>query len=116
MNKRQWKKKQEKYLPILSDEYSLVTMTDAEQKKAIEDFKTYREKHAFRKRYKELKNDLKHGQALFYSYPEGATHAAFRKKLWDVGLPKTKVDPIIVVQKLSDLEACYGTKEEGGAS
>lgn len=115
MNKRQWKKKQGKYLPLFPDEYNLVSMTDAERKQAIDAFMAYREKYAFRKRYKDLKNDSKNGKTLFYSYPVGATHAAIMKKFWGVGLPKKKVDPIIVVQKLSDLEDFYGTKKEGRA-
>ncbi|MBC1937802.1 hypothetical protein HCA69_15640 [Listeria grandensis] len=111
MNKRQWKKKQGKYLPLFPDEYNLVAMTDAERKQAIDDFMAYREKYAFRKRYKDLKNDSKNGNILFYSYPVGATYAAIMKKMRDARLPRTNLEPIIVVQTLADLEAFYGTKE-----
>lgn len=104
MNKRQWKKKQGKYLPLFPDEYPLFTMTEDERKKAIEDFRAYREKYAFRKKYKDLKRDLRDGKSLFYSYQMGATYMAIMKKFRDVGLSGRKFEPIMFVQKLSDFD------------
>jgi hypothetical protein len=55
MNKRQMKKKQKKYLPIIADESNLMTMTDSEKNKADEDFNKFRERYAFRKKYNDMK-------------------------------------------------------------
>lgn len=67
MNKRQKKKKEKKYLPILADEANLLTMTPEERKKAYSDYKRFREKYAYRKKYR----DLKTGETLRYFYPTG---------------------------------------------
>lgn len=101
------KKKQGKYLPILPDEFNLLTMTEEEWKRAEADFKAYREKYAFRKRYKDLKSDSKNGKILLYSYPIGAKKSAFMKELQDVGLSQGDVKPITIVQKLSDVNDFY---------
>lgn len=67
MNKRQKKKKAKKYLPIIADEFNLLTMTDIEYEKALKDYKRYRERFAYCKRYKDLKN----GKPLRYFFPVG---------------------------------------------
>lgn len=71
MNKRQRKKKMKKYLPIIGDEANLLTMTANERDKAIQDFEKFKEKFAYRKKYK----DLKEGKPLQYYYPIGQTFA-----------------------------------------
>jgi len=67
VNKRQRKKKQKKYLPVIADEFTLLTMTEEERNKAYKDFLNYRERFAYRKRYK----DLKEKRTLTYAYPFG---------------------------------------------
>lgn len=67
MNKRQKKKKEKKYLLIIADEFNLLTMTEEEKKEAFKGYNRYRERFAYRKRYKDLKND----KPLQYYFPVG---------------------------------------------
>lgn len=77
MNKRQRKKKQKKYLPIFADEGNLLTMTKEEQQKAWEEYNKFKERHAYRKKYKDLKN----GKALQYYFPVGQSLSDFMSKI-----------------------------------
>lgn len=81
MNKRQKKKKEKKYLPIIADEANLLTMTPEERKKAHDDYKRFREKYAYRKKYR----DLKTGETLRYFYPTGKKYTDALIKLSKVG-------------------------------
>ncbi|MCM3227542.1 hypothetical protein [Terribacillus saccharophilus] len=67
MRKRQKKKNQKKYLPIIADEFNLLTMTADERNKAWKEYDAFREKHGFRKKYKDLKN----ANPLTYYFPVG---------------------------------------------
>lgn len=67
MNKRQRKKKEKKYLPIIADEFNLMTMTEEEREQAMKDYDKFREKYAFCKTYKQLKE----GKPLRYYFPTG---------------------------------------------
>ncbi|MFF0828709.1 hypothetical protein ACFYU8_18110 [Brevibacillus sp. NPDC003359] len=77
MNKRQLKKNEKKYIPIIADEAILLTMTEDEQKRASEEYMIYRNKYAYRKKYKELKN----AKPLLYFYPLGNSVSQFAEKL-----------------------------------
>ena len=66
LRKRQRKKNSKKYLRVVMDEAPLLCMTLEEQQNAYKEFLYYREKYAFRKKYKELKNQ-KH--TLYYIPP-----------------------------------------------
>lgn len=80
MNKRQRKKNEKKYLPVIADEANLLTMTAEEQQKAFDDYMEFKKKHAYRKRYK----DLNEGKILRYYYPIGNEIADTLRKLSDV--------------------------------
>ncbi|CAK7051879.1 hypothetical protein [Tissierella sp.] len=64
MNKRQRKKRNKKYLPVIADEVNLISMSDEEYKNAIDGYKDFRKKYAYRKKYKNLK-----GKVLIYVFP-----------------------------------------------
>lgn len=66
MNKRQYKKREKKCLPVVADEVNFCTMTEKELDQAIEEKEKYRKKYGYRKRYKDLK-----GKYLVYHYPIG---------------------------------------------
>lgn len=95
MKKRQKKKNQKKYLLVLADEFNLMTMTPDELKKAEEDFNKYREKYAFRKKYKDLKNQ----KPLVYYYPPGDK---MMKSIKDVSSSGRRQSKTTVTQSLSD--------------
>ncbi|WP_103109539.1 hypothetical protein [Brevibacillus reuszeri] len=77
MNKRQLKKNEKKYIPIIADEAILLTMTEDEQKRAFENYMMYRKKYAYRKKYKDLKN----AKPLLYFYSLGNSGRQFSEKL-----------------------------------
>lgn len=81
MNKRQKKKKQKKYLPIIADEFNLLTMTIEERNKADKEFDKFRERFAYRKKYK----DLKEGKPLRYFYPPGQKFSNAIKDVSNLG-------------------------------
>lgn len=99
MNKRQRKKKEKKYLPIIADEFNLLTMTDEEREKAFADYEKFREKYAYRKRYK----DLKKGKRLRYYYPIGKKYAESLTELNNI-TRSGESKPITVTQSLDDLK------------
>lgn len=66
MNKRQLKKKKKKCLPVIVDEFNLLTMTDDEREKAYKKYEEYVRRYSYRKKYKNLK-----GKHLVYFYPVG---------------------------------------------
>lgn len=77
MNKRQKKKNQHKYLSIIADEFNLMTMTLEEQKTAHKEYMDFRERYAFRKKYKDLKND----KPLVYYFPLGQKFGESMKEI-----------------------------------
>jgi len=97
MNKRQAKKKRKKYLPVIADEFNLITMTNEEKESAIADYMKFVEKYAYRKHYRDLK-----GKCLYYSYPSSKAMAETFRKLASVAR-KTNSKPIMVTQSLDDV-------------
>ena len=73
MNKRQRKKKEQKYLPIIADEFNMISWTEEEKKEELKKYDQFRERYAYRKKYK----DLKHGTFLRYYYPPGQKQQDF---------------------------------------
>lgn len=98
MNKRQKKKKEKKYLPIIADEANLLTMTSEEREKAFDDYERFREKYAYRKKYK----DLKEGEPLRYYFPIGNKYADEFKIMSDIARSKDQKF-VTVTQSLDDL-------------
>ena len=96
MNKRQLKKKQNKYLPVIADEITLLTMTEEERKKAFKEFLRFRERFAYRKRYK----DLKRKKALVYVYPIGKKFSETLQKTSNLARGPRKT--LEVTQSLED--------------
>lgn len=84
MNKRQRKKQEKKYLPIIADEGNLLTMTPRERMKAWSDYKKFREKYARKKR----KKDLKEYESLRYYFPVGEEYANTINKLNKLSMNK----------------------------
>lgn len=80
MNKRQKKKKQKKTLPLLADEYPLLTMTKAEWKSAIKQAEKFRLKYGYRKKY----SNLKRQKCLKYNYPIGKEYSELLDHIHDV--------------------------------
>ncbi|GAF66427.1 hypothetical protein BTS2_3328 [Bacillus sp. TS-2] len=87
MNKRQRKKKEKKYLPIIADEFNLLSMNPTELEKAHSDFREFREKYAYRKKYK----NLKEGQVLKYFYPIGSEFTNSLEKFSKIGSSKKMI-------------------------
>lgn len=92
IKKRQRKKNQKKYLPIHADEAILLTMTEEEQKKAWNDYLKYRERYAYCKTYRELKEFKKNNKRkmLFYSYPIGEKMSNYLQKVSSLGRRNSK--------------------------
>lgn len=86
MNKRQRKKNQNKFLPIHADESNLLTMTEEEQKQAWIDYLKFRERHAYCKKYRRLKEFKKNSKQkmVFYQFPESKTTSDFLKEISNV--------------------------------
>jgi len=101
MNKRQLKKKQKKYLPIIADEYNLLTMTEEERQQAYKECDEYRKKYGYRKKYKDLK-----GNYLNYYYPVGKEHQERMSRIIST-LRSKPIKFMIVEQKFKDLEHSY---------
>jgi hypothetical protein len=97
MNKRQRKKREKKYLPVIADEVNLLTMTDRELEKAIADFKRFKERYAYRKKYRDLKN----GKPLMYYFPAGESYTNFMKEL-NHKARTSRTTTVSVTQSLSD--------------
>ena len=104
MKKRQLKKNQKKYLPILVDEMNLLTMTEEEQAKAWKDYLKFRERHGYCKSYRELKefNKRKTSRLLFYRFPVGEKTSEALKELSNLARRKGKQQ--ITVQALTDFK------------
>lgn len=96
MNKRQKKKKQKKYLPIIADEFNLITMTDAEREKAFEEYNKFREHYAYRKKYK----DLNKGKMLHYYFPPGQQAMNFIQTVSNRVRKQSKM--VTVTQNIND--------------
>lgn len=99
MNKRQKKKNEKKYLAVIADEARLLTMTYEELENAFADYKRFREKHAFQKKYK----DLKEGKVLRYYYPVGKQFANTNQEFNSVTRSENSKF-VTVTQNLSDLK------------
>jgi hypothetical protein len=101
MNKRQKKKNEKKYLPIIADEGNLLTMTDEELTAADKDYLEYSERYAFRKKYKDLKN----GKPLSYYFPLGQKFSESMKELSNVARRNRKPNTgTIVSQSINDFQ------------
>lgn len=77
MNKRQRKKREKKYLPVIADEYNLLTMNEQEREEAWKEYYKFRKRYAFCKTYKELKE----GKPLRYYFPCGEQYNKFISQL-----------------------------------
>lgn len=100
MNKRQKKKNEKKYLPIIADEFNLVSMTEEEREKACIEFNKFRERFAYRKKYKDLKN----GKALVYYYPPGEKVTNFIENVSNIARKTRKLSTRVVTQTLDDFQ------------
>ncbi|CAI6330837.1 hypothetical protein [Bacillus subtilis] len=100
MNKRQKKKKEKKYLPIRVDEFNLTTMTYKEREKAYRDFMKFRERYAFCKTYKELKEKLNECNILSYHFSVGEKFSNNMKSFYD--MTKTTREQNFHTQKAID--------------
>lgn len=67
MNRRQRKKKEKNYLPLMIDEFTLLSLTDEERKKALDVYAHNRERSAYKKKYSDLKEG--NDKLLFYTFP-----------------------------------------------
>lgn len=100
MKKRQKKKNQKKYLPIIADEFNLATMTSEEVEQAYKNYEEFRERYAFRKKYK----DLKEGKPLYYAFPLGQKFSETLKEISFVGRSRNTGDTFTVTQRIDDLK------------
>lgn len=73
MRKRQRKKNEKKYLPVICDEFNLILMTAEEREEAWRQYESFRKKYAFRKRYK----DLKKQRCIYFYMPMSKSVSAF---------------------------------------
>lgn len=96
MKKRQKKKNQKKYLPIIADEVNLLTMTNEEREQAFKDYERFRERYVYRLKYK----DLKEGKPLFYVFPAGAKFSNAIKEIYSVARRARK--RTTVIQSIND--------------
>lgn len=71
MNKRQLKKRNKKHIPVIGDEFNLLTMTDKEREESYKEYEEFVRRYTYRKKYKNLKK-----RALFYYYPVGEIESA----------------------------------------
>lgn len=110
MNKRQRKKNEKKYLPIIADEYNLLTMTPEERKEAWSDYNSFRERYAYRKKYK----NLKEGETLRYYFPIGKKHNNLLKNLHDVGSSKKHTSFVTITQNNDDLKQHFRSEKKVG--
>lgn len=99
MNKRQRNKKKKKYLPIIADEFNLLTMTPDELTKAHADYQEFKERYAYRKKYK----DLKEGKPLRYFYPIGEKYADANQVFSNITSSKSQ-KVISVTQNLNHIK------------
>lgn len=76
MNKRQKKKMQKKFLPVMADEWNLLTMTPEEQEKAYAELEQFKRRYAFRRRFKDLKKSI----VLWYVFPIGRKYEKNMKR------------------------------------
>ncbi|WDV09379.1 hypothetical protein [Lysinibacillus irui] len=104
MNKRQRKKNQKKYLPIHADEFNLLTMTEDEQKKAWSEYLEFREKHAYCKTYRQLKEFKKANKGMiFYQFSIGNQMGKFLREVSNFGRKKSE-HSITITQSLTENE------------
>ncbi|MCM3443978.1 MULTISPECIES: hypothetical protein [Metabacillus] len=99
MKKRQKKKNKKKYLPIIADEFNLTTMTREELEQANKDYQEYRERYAFRKKYK----DLNEGKSLYHSFPVGQKVTNTLKELSSIARSARKSST--VTQSIDDFKS-----------
>lgn len=100
MNKRQRKKKEKKYLSVIADEFNLMTMTKEEEKKAMEGYMRFRERFAYRKKYK----DLKYQKALIYYFPPGEKMSNFIQEITSRARSPRRGTTLTVTQSLQDFQ------------
>lgn len=113
MNKRQRKKREKKYLPVIADEFNLMTMTQEELKQAMKDYLKFREKYAFCKHYRDLKNAKKnHKFYIQYFYPTGKQFNDYMQKVASISCSR-RGKPIIVKQSVEDFSVKNTLKKQG---
>lgn len=98
MNKRQKKKKLKKTLPLIADEYPLMTMTESERDSALKQSEKYRLKYGYRKKYSNLKKE----KFLHYMYSIGKEYSEWLTRVHDVSR-RRKGKPIVVQQTIEQL-------------
>jgi len=104
VKKRQRKKNKKKCIPIIADEFCLLTMTDEERQKALEEYRKFRQKFAFRKKYK----DLKKSKPLIYYYPLGSL---FTRRMMSIA--RKPALSTLVTQTISDVQKTNGCSCHG---
>lgn len=80
MNKRQKKKMEKKTLPLLADEYPLLTMTTSELEVALDQAEKYRKKYGYRKKYSSLKKE----KFLHYTYSIGQNYLEMHNEIFEM--------------------------------
>lgn len=98
MNKRQIKKNNKKYIPIIADEVNLLTMTKEESEKALMEFNKFRERFAYRKKYK----DLEEGRPLVYYFSPGEKVTTYLQEISNIARRSRKTST--VVQNIKDFK------------
>lgn len=103
MNKRQRKKKQKKYLPVIADEANLLRMSEEERKVAMEQYKRFRERYAYKKRYKDLRRGMENS-LLVYTFPMGEKVTTFLKEVSSVSRRFCSNGETVVTQSIEDFK------------
>jgi hypothetical protein len=100
MNKRQLKKRNKKCLPVIADEFNLITMTNKEREEAVTDYLMFVRKYAYRKHYKDLKMT---GKYLIYAYPVSKSmREAFSKLSSFKRIPRSQSNMTVATQSVDD--------------
>lgn len=97
MNKRQKKKRKKKYLPVIADEFNLLSMSDEEREKAYRDYENFVRRYAYRMKYKNLK-----GKFLTYYFPVGQNSSKYLTEVSDRCRRERKKPLCTITQGISD--------------